>query len=173
MSDNYQVINCPACGKQMKKIFLTEIGVNIDICTDGCGGIYLDNREYEKLDEKHEHVNQVIQEIENADFSHVKVDEDAIRVCPVCGTNMVKNQLSVKGKIIIDECYSCGGKFLDHGELTKIREEYPAKKERSEVAMKAFLYSPRAAEMNYLSISSIGVRGRSTVGRLFSALFRL
>ena len=173
MADNYQVINCPACGKQMKKIFLTEIGVNIDICTDGCGGIYLDNREYEKLDEKHEHVDQVIQEIENADFSHVKVDEDAIRVCPVCGANMVKNPSSVKGKIIIDECYSCGGKFLDHGELTKIREEYSTEKERSEAAMKAFLYSPEAAEMNYLSKSSARVGRSSTVGRLFSALFRL
>lgn len=173
MVDTYKTINCPACGKEMKKIFITELGINIDICTEGCGGIYLDNREYQKLDEQHEHVDQIIQDIENADFSHVKVDEDAIRVCPACGANMVKNPSSVKGEVIIDECYACGGKFLDHGELTKIREEFPTEKERSEAAMKAFLYSPEAAEMNYLSKTSARVHRTSALGKLFNALFRI
>lgn len=176
MADTHTKINCPACGKEMKKIFITELGFNIDICADGCGGIYLDNREFQKIDEQHEHVDQIIQDLENADFSHVQIDENAVRVCPVCGTNMVKNPTSVKGDIIIDECYNCGGKFLDHGELTRIREEFATEKERSEAAIKAFLYSPEAAEVNYISKTSDRVnrkldrRNHSLLGRLFNTI---
>ena len=44
---------------------------------------------------------------------------------------MAKNYSSVKREIQIDECYSCFGKFLDGGELEKIRAEYPTEEERS------------------------------------------
>ena len=49
MSDNKQTINCPACGKEMVKVFDKEKGINIDICLNGCGGIFFDNREFEKF----------------------------------------------------------------------------------------------------------------------------
>ena len=42
MADTYQSIRCPACGNVMKKVFIPSVGVNIDICADGCGGIYFD-----------------------------------------------------------------------------------------------------------------------------------
>ena len=32
---------------------------------------------------------------------------------------------------VIDVCYSCGGKFLDGGDLIKIRNEYNNEQERS------------------------------------------
>ena len=176
MADSYKTLICPACGREMKKYFLSELGVNIDICTEGCGGIYFDNRELKKMDEQHEHLDEIIQEIENADFSHVQVDGDAVRVCPACGANMVKNSTSVKGDIIIDECYTCGGKFFDHGELTKFRDEYPTEKERAEAVVKAFLYNPEAAEVGYISKSSERVQRRldtinhSLMGKLFNKL---
>lgn len=177
MADTHKTINCPACGTQMKKIFIADLGINIDICVDGCGGIYLDNREFQKFDEQHEHIDEYIQQIENADYSHVTVEEEAVRICPACGAKMVKNPTSVKGEVIIDECYTCGGKFLDHGELTKIRAEYATEKDRSQAAIQAFLYSPEAAEMNYLSSTSARVnrkldrRNHSILGRIFNAIF--
>lgn len=176
MADTHTKINCPACGNEMKKIFIAELGLNIDICADGCGGIYLDNRELQKIDEQNEHVDEIIQELENKDFSHVQIDENAVRICPACGAKMVKNPTSVKGEVIIDDCYTCGGKFLDHGELTKIRAEFATEKERSEAAIQAFLYSPEAAEMNYLSKTSARVnsklerRNHSLLGRLFNTI---
>ena len=176
MVDSYKVIKCPACGKDMKKIFLTELGFHIDICTEGCGGIYLDNQELKMIDEQHEHLDDVIKNVENADFSHTNVDLNADRICPACGNKMVKNPTSVNSKIMIDECYNCGGKFFDHGELTKFREEFPTEEERSKAAMRAFLYSPEAAEINYLSKSSVRVntrldnRNHSLLGKLFNVL---
>lgn len=145
MADTHQTINCPACGKPMKKVFIPDAGVNIDICIDGCGGIYFDNREFKLLDEQHEKLDELIAAAENNTFS-IQVDENAERYCPVCGAKMVKNPTSVKGGVIVDDCYTCGGKFLDHNELTKVRDEYPTEKERSEAAVRALLYSPEFIE---------------------------
>ena len=146
MADVHNTINCPACGTEMRKIFISEVGINVDICLDGCGGIYFDNREFQHFDEPHEELDEIIQTAENSTFS-ANVDENAVRICPVCGSNMVKNHTSVNGDVVIDDCYNCGGKFLDHGELTKIRAEFNTEKERSEAAIKALLYSQEGAEI--------------------------
>lgn len=52
MADTLKALKCPACGKDMEKVFIPNLGINLDICTDGCGGIYFDNREFERFDEK-------------------------------------------------------------------------------------------------------------------------
>ena len=44
MADSLETLVCPACGKEMKKIFIDSAGFNIDICLDGCGGIFFGNR---------------------------------------------------------------------------------------------------------------------------------
>lgn len=171
MGDTYETINCPACGHKMKKIFLKDAGVNIDVCTDGCGGIFLDNREFKLVDEQHEELDEIIQAMENNEFA-AKVDENAVRICPACGAKMVKNATSDKGNIIVDDCYTCGGKFLDHGELTRIRAEYATEQERADAAVRAFLYSPEGAELNM--INKVGDRvQRKMDGRNNSALFKL
>ena len=56
MVDSLEVINCPLCGKEMKKIFLNEQQINVDICLNGCGGIFLDNRELNKIDDENENI---------------------------------------------------------------------------------------------------------------------
>ncbi len=128
MKDTTNEIFCPACGKPMKKIYLEEQKFNIDICLDGCGGIFLDNRELKKIDEEHEDITPVLEAIKGKTFE--KTDSSKIRVCPACGNKMVKNYTSHLRKIEIDECYGCGGKFLDYGELAEIRREYKNEKER-------------------------------------------
>lgn len=129
MADNLNDIYCPACGKQMKKIYMPEQGINLDVCTNGCGGIYFDNREFSKFDEQHEDIEPLVKVLENRNFA--PVDQSKTRVCPVCGMNMVKNFASAKHEVEVDECYGCGGKFLDNAELTKIREQYFTEEERA------------------------------------------
>ena len=128
MSDTLDEIICPACHKPMKKIYLEGQKFNVDICLDGCGGIYLDNREIKKIDEKQEDITPIIEAIKNKQFE--KVDETAKRICPVCGHLMVKNHSSHLANILIDECYNCGGKFFDKGELIKFRSEFETEDER-------------------------------------------
>lgn len=129
MADNNQTLLCPACQKTMKKIFMPKQGFHLDVCLDGCGGIYFDNREFKYFDEQHENMDALIEAIEGKEFE--KVDRNLIRKCPACGSDMVKNYSSVRKEIQIDECYFCGGKFLDNGELSKIREEYATEADRS------------------------------------------
>ena len=118
MADNTKIINCPACGKEMEKVFIKGANVNIDICTDGCGGMLFDNRELEKFDEKHENADEILKKVAGKEFT--PVDESKYRICPVCGAIMVKMG-AAHGGVQIDVCNVCGAKFLDHGELEKIR----------------------------------------------------
>lgn len=119
MADSHHTLTCPACGEDMQKIFIPTPGINIDICTRGCGGIFFDNREFKLFDNPDKDIEDLIDATENNDFK--PVDESLDRICPACGAKMVKNFANRYKEIQIDECYTCGGKFLDHGELTKLR----------------------------------------------------
>ena len=120
MADNNEIILCPACKKPMKKIFVPSAAMNVDICVDGCGGIYFDRREFKRVDEQNEDITPILEAIENKTFQYVS--QEIKRECPNCGAMMVKNYTSANFNIQLDECYSCGGTFLDNGELQKIRE---------------------------------------------------
>ena len=132
MADNKDFLICPACGEFMKKVYIDDAGISVDICVDGCGGIWFDNREELKFDERHESIDEIKKQLEGKTFK--KVDQTKDRYCPVCSTEtavkLVKNSTSVKNEIQIDECYCCGGKFFDHGELEAMRNEYKTEKER-------------------------------------------
>ena len=64
MADTKEIINCPACGKPMVKIPVPAENINIDICLDGCGGIFFDNREFKKFDEQAENIDEIIKAIQ-------------------------------------------------------------------------------------------------------------
>lgn len=118
MADTYKTIQCPACGKTMKKIFVPSAGISVDICSESCGGLFFDNQELQKFNQNSSDVSLLKDELEGKIF--ISVDEDAVRVCPACGKPMAKT--SIKGiGVQIDTCYNCGGVFLDNGELDAIR----------------------------------------------------
>lgn len=128
MADNREEIYCPACGKVMEKVFMSNQGCSLDVCTEGCGGIFFDPNELQYFDEECENIDDLKEVLKNKTFE--KVDESEIRVCPLCGNNMVKNYVSAKEKVQIDECYNCGAKFFDYGELDRMREEFSTEQDR-------------------------------------------
>ena len=148
MADTHEKLRCPACQKEMEKVFIKKEGVNIDICTDGCGGMWFDNRELSYLDEQSENIDEILTAITNKTFE--SVDESNHRSCPACGARMVKNFSSAKKQIQIDECYACGGKFLDNQELLKFRGEYNTEEERSQDVVK-MMYSTVGIELKELA----------------------
>ena len=46
-------MNCPVCGKEMVS---EDFGVNVDVCENGCKGIWFDWGKLAKLDQKNEGV---------------------------------------------------------------------------------------------------------------------
>lgn len=121
MVDNTKDLLCPACGKNMTKFFIPSGDVSVDMCMDGCGGIFFDNRELNRFIGEGKDANEILKLFEGKVFKSANQNEK--RVCPVCGTNMVKNYSDETQTIQIDECYRCGGKFLDHGELERISKK--------------------------------------------------
>lgn len=144
MFDNKYENVCPACGEKMVKVYMPNQKVNLDVCLNGCGGIYFDNREFEKFDEVHEDIAPLLEAYKGKTFK--KVDESQTRICPVCGMQMVKNFSSAKKEVQIDECYRCGGRFLDYSELEKIRAEYPNENARADAAIE-LLYKEAGSEL--------------------------
>ena len=136
MADNLEEIYCPACGKKMEKIFMSAQGVNLDVCTQGCGGIFFDNREFKKFDENAEDISPLTNALKDKEF--IKVDSTEKRFCANCGAPMVKNFASAKKEIEIDECYTCGSKFLDYQELDKIRAQYETETDRADDAVRQY-----------------------------------
>ena len=128
-------MDCPACSRQLQQKQVGEI--TVDVCENGCGGIWLDNFELEKIDEKHEAVGEALLDVAKDDT--IAVDYEQIRDCPKCdGIKMMKHFVSVAKKVEIDECGACGGIWLDAGELGSIRNELPDEEGRSEAAQAYF-----------------------------------
>lgn len=171
MADSLKTLTCPACGKAMEKVFIPSQGINIDICTNGCGGIFFDNREFDKFDEQNEDASEILKKVSEKEFE--KVDSTKDRYCPNCGSKMVKNRTSVKGNIEVDDCYACGGKFLDNDELVKIREEYASNKERSADVLK-YVYSQVGKELAEVDARYVNAKvDRDLAQKLFYRIMKL
>ena len=119
MADNKDELICPACKNKMKKFFIKTANISLDICIDGCGGIFFDNQEIKKFDEHNENIDEILEILSNKTYQ--PVNENQKRTCPYCESIMVKHGTSVKQLVEIDECYTCGGIFLDYKELETMR----------------------------------------------------
>lgn len=148
MADMLETLKCPACGAIMEKVFIPKEGINIDICLNGCGGIFFDNREFDKFNEANEDITVIEEKYKNKNFK--PVNENAVRTCPACGSKMVKNTSAINGKVYVDDCYVCGGKFLDYGELLNIRKEFATDEERGKAAM-SYLFKQAGSEIERMN----------------------
>jgi Zn-finger nucleic acid-binding protein len=168
MVDNLKDLKCPACQKNMKKIFISSKNIHLDICIEGCGGIYFDNRELNYFDEENESIDEILTVIEGKTFDTVNKENE--RYCPNCGVKMVKNFTSVKHKIQIDECYSCGARFLDAGEIQALRAEYKTEEERKE-ALKAIIETTITPEIRRMEEEHFqNLKKRSLLKKIYDAI---
>ena len=124
-------MKCAACGKELENV---EVGdIVVDVCRNGCGGMWFDNFELEKVDEKKEAAGEILLTIERD--PEVRVDHTQKRKCPKCDDQtMMRHFMSVKREVELDECPSCGGFWLDYGELGKIREQFETEADRKQAA---------------------------------------
>ena len=111
---------CPVCRTEMTEEDFG--GVLIDVCKDGCGGLWFDCRELRQLDCGDEGFGKALQEALHApcqsDKRRGRID------CPKCGMPMQLHLHRTSRELMVDECYVCGGIFLDVGELKTIRDGY-------------------------------------------------
>jgi Zn-finger nucleic acid-binding protein len=124
-------MKCPACSAQLQERSLGEI--TVDVCDAGCGGIWFDRHELQKVDEHHEASGESLLAITRRPTP--VSDESPPRRCPHCTEqNLFRHFHSVKHQVEVDDCPRCGGVWLDVGELAIIRNQYPTEDERREAA---------------------------------------
>jgi Zn-finger nucleic acid-binding protein len=111
-------MKCPVCSCDLTE---TEShGLLLDICREGCGGVWFDAKELDKADENQEPVrHEVLRPVRN---QNIVIDRNKQRLCPRCdGVGMKKELYDSQFEIEIDSCPSCGGIWLDLGELEALR----------------------------------------------------
>jgi uncharacterized protein len=119
-------MKCPACFNNLSQVQIGSLVV--DVCQDGCGGVWFDAFELQRVDEQDEAAGELLLSIRRD--QRVVVDYSRKRECPRCaGLKLHRHFFSAKRRIEVDECPGCGGYWLDSGELAQIRAE------KSEVAI--------------------------------------
>lgn len=131
---------CPVCSKEMSD---EDFGVPVYRCKNGCQGIWFDRYRLASLDQKDkgqgEALEQALQCPRDPDFGLKEL------TCPRCSIPMQKHKYAKASSVTVDECYKCGGYFLDAGELAEIRNNYqelkivPAAIEERELELRDFL----------------------------------
>ncbi len=128
-------MRCPACGNELTGIEIGEI--TVDACRNGCGGIWFDQLELNRLDEQHETAGESLLDIERDPA--VKLDRERRRNCPSCDDMVLSRHFfSPLKEAEIDECPGCAGVWLDVGELALIRSQFATKEEREKAAEEYF-----------------------------------
>ena len=134
-------MKCPACFNELTQ---TQVGsLVVDICQGGCGGIWFDAFELQRVDEEEETAGEPLLHIKRDD--RVQVDPSRKRDCPRCaGIRLHRHFFSAKRRVEVDQCPNCDGYWLDAGELAQIRAE------KSE--------SLRAGQLRQSTLSSADIR---------------
>jgi Zn-finger nucleic acid-binding protein len=112
-------MKCPACNRTLGEFRATTF--KIDICKDGCSGIWFDADEFGKCDQaKEPFPKELLRVKRNAD---VVIDRNKNRHCPRCTTaTLSRISLDKDRGLEIDQCPTCQGHWLDIGELENIRQ---------------------------------------------------
>ena len=137
-------MKCPACDYELTEMEMG--GVKVDVCHGGCGGIWFDAFELQRVDEQREVPSEHLLRIQINPMLRVVASRK--RACPRCdGVKLQRHFFSARRQVEVDHCPNCAGYWLDAGELEKIRaekasEETAVKTQVSSVSMETirFLY---------------------------------
>lgn len=137
-------MQCINCGKPMRVIQVGQVAV--DVCADGCGGMWFDMLELKRLDALSQGEGQRLLHIQPP--APVKVDQTQRRSCPKCrDVVMMRHFYSPLRRVQVDQCPNCGGFWLDGGELRLIHEETGLSEERREAEVDRLVSETFGAEL--------------------------
>ena len=93
--------------------------MTVDVCYGGCGGIWFDLSELERVDARSA---ASLHTIWRDPIKPVLRTEP--RTCPRCPNQVLQKEwFSDLKKVEIDRCPTCGGIWLDEGEFSRIHQE--------------------------------------------------
>jgi len=120
-------MNCPKCRDQALKRKTVEYHdrsrpgpdhthdrIEVDCCPS-CGGIWLDKNELDRFLDSRTGCPCT------AEKNPSPILDERVGWCPRCGVSMSKEPAPGNPKVTVDRCLSCGGLWLDAGELEKVQ----------------------------------------------------
>jgi len=120
--------HCPDCDLDMTP--RSFFGVLVDTCPE-CGGIFFDEGEVSQIrarggDRAFEELDDIVQPNPN----HIPHEESQFRKCPSCLSGMHRFRYMYSSPVFLDSCESCGGVFIENGELKQMKEYLQAGKSK-------------------------------------------
>ena len=113
-------MKCPACFNELTQLQVGSLVV--DVCQGGCGGIWFDAFELQKVDEEDEKAGEPLLHVRRKEG--LTVDQTRKRECPRCaGVKLHRHFFSARRRVEVDQCPNCAGYWLDAGELALVRAE--------------------------------------------------
>lgn len=158
-------MECPTCGKLMVEEDFGD--VQIDVCKNGCKAIWFDWQELIRLDENHEGLGAALEEALKS--PRVNEGDREPPFCPKCGLVMHTHKYSSAKEVNVDECYGCGGFFLDSGELREVRDGYMSEEEREAYVEKLLADIPEYQAMKE-EIAAEKTEQRTEAGKKFGGI---
>jgi len=110
-------LQCPVCTKDMRELAFGSTW--IDVCAEGCGGLWFGRGELERLDSRKKGAGPALEAALRRE--PVPANEGRELDCPVCRDPLVIQEHEL-APIEIDVCETCDGAFLDAGELAVLRQ---------------------------------------------------
>lgn len=108
-------LRCPRCHqpRELEKLLGDAEAFTCELC----GGIFFTAGELDRLAEPHQG-NVEYTTVDRDSFTHA--DRHGPTMCPADGAVMAKVDFNIYTDIILDYCPSCGGFWLDGGELERV-----------------------------------------------------
>jgi hypothetical protein len=129
--------------------------------------VWFDPFELQKVDDRPEAAGPELLDVERDESVHV--DSSKRRKCPKCDdVVMMRHFFGVRKEVEVDECPGCAGFWLDHGELSRIREQYESAEQRERVTQE-WLDANAGAELNKMAEQS---QQQLKKARRFARFFR-
>src|SRR4051794_13327085 len=97
----------------------------VDVCQNGCRGMWFDWQELSRVEQQggsgiaFEQAAQTEPSPPEAQQA-VETRASVLLRCPRCDLELHKHPHRLAPEVLVDECYNCGGVFLDAGELKAI-----------------------------------------------------
>jgi hypothetical protein len=148
-------MKCPACDGALTEM---DVGtVRVDACRGGCGGIWFDARELRKVDDAAEREGEALLGIPRDPSRPLLAGRRHCTRCaeayPLMSLPFGPGAVDVR----IDECPGCGGRWLDAGELERIRARSSARHAQpNTAAVAALLATERVRSENEREYSFLG-----------------
>jgi Zn-finger nucleic acid-binding protein len=98
---------CPKCGQSMFRA--KHAGTEVDLCS-GCHGLWLDRAELAAI------TGQPV------DLPEPQTPVTTSLKCPRCGSPLLERAYSGRADLLVECCASCGGIYLDKGEMVVIKD---------------------------------------------------